>query len=736
MKNYNTSGTSKKQKKASIEQLVEWSRVTNLLDEVKEDTAAVIAQQVLSGYQIDSLSCEDLRKTAKEGLDIVEQITEPKTFPWPGAANIKYPLVATACIQFAARVYPQLMNEQGGIVKAKVLGEDAQGLKEQRADRIGKHMSWQLAEQMTEWEEDMDKLFHMLPAVGTVFKKTYFCPIRGRNFSLVLSPFDVTVNDKHKGAFADCRRISHDLWLYKNDVVEREMSGLFSGGISDLMDTANEDEAELFIEQHMWYDLDGDGYAEPYIMTIHEASGKPARLVANYDVDTIKSDGEDLIRIGAVEYFTKYSFIPRASGGVYDLGFAHILGPINETMSTLINQLLDAGTLANTGGGFIDKRLRLPGGNMTFGLGEWKPVEVLGGVLKDGLVPNPIRDPSNVLFQLLSMLDEAGQKLASVTDLMTGETPSQNTPATTVLTLIDQGMKVFSSIYKRIHRAMKQELKKLYRLNSIHLDADEYFIFQDIKGVVSSDDYAMDDLDIVPVADPTISSQAAELARAQALLQTLPSNPEGRLAILTRYYKAIKVNNVEELVEGITAAQQQPPPPNLDLLKIQLETQKAKDEQLNRMEELRLENVKYGFEIEKLLAEIEVLKSQVLVNISKANSTALGDGMAQTQQTAEMIERDVELDAKGHDLELAKQNSVPVGQAPVMEETGSAGDIAEPEGGAGGVPGGGEAVPADMGLAEPPMEEPVPIMEGGEAPPRPDQLAAEQLPPAEQPIPM
>jgi chaperonin GroES len=611
-----------------------------------------MADQILYGYEIDENSRKDWIKKTEDGLKIAKQEVEQKTFPWPGAANIKFPLIATASIQFAARAYPQIVNGPD-IVRAQVVGSDGSGTKESRAKRISQHMSYQCLDEMPEWEPDTDQLLHGLPIMGNYFKKTFYDVTEQRNRSICLTPFEVVVNMQHRGTLETCRRITHRIWLYKNEVIENERSGEFVKDSADAMMNQNDDskEQELFLEQHCWFDLDGDGYEEPYIVTVHHDSQKVCRVVANYDIKSLQLQEEKLIRITAIQYFTKFTFIPSPDGSFYDIGFAHLLGPINEAMSTLINQLLDAGSLANTGGGFISKGLRWSGGQMSFKLGEWKPVDTTGGMLKDSIFPLPVREPSNVLFQLLGLLNENGQKLASVSDMMSGETPSQNTPATTVLAVIEQGTKVFTAIYKRIFRSLKLEFKKIYRLNSIHLDEISYFRVLDNQQAIFRKDYSMDDLDILPVADPTMASEAQRLARANALLQTLQINPDplGKIEILRQYYDAIGAKNVDKLlnIEQLTKAANAPQPEDPEVTRIKLDTQKAKDE-------TKLKTLAGQVDMEVKMMQALELKTRALLNIAKAEAAEPGMQLEQYKMQLDGVDQRMQHTKMMHDMAMEK----------------------------------------------------------------------------------
>jgi chaperonin GroES len=650
----------KSEKSKPVSWLVSNADKDNLAPDIDENTLKIMANRAVRGYDTDVASRREWHKRTEDGLKIAKQIVDQKSFPWQGAANIKFPLIATASIQFAARAYPQIV-QGNDIVRAAVIGSDDTGQKEARAKRVSQFMSYQLLDQMEEWEPGMDQLLHGLPVMGTYFKKTYFDPLYQRNRSVALTPFEVVVNMKHKGTLETCRRITQEVYLYKNEVIEREHAGLFVDDCHEKMTNQVSDEEavqELFLEQHCWFDLDNDGYEEPYIVTLHYDSGCICRVVANYDAGMMDVRDDKLIKIEPIQYFTKFTFIPSPDGDFYDIGFSHLLGPINEAMSTLINQLLDAGALSNTGGGFISKGLRWGGGRMTFELGEWKPVDTVGMSLKDSILPLPVREPSGTLFQLLGLLNDTGQKLASVSDAMSGEMPSQNTTATTTLAMIEQGLKVFTGIYKRVFRSLKSEFRKIYRLNGLYLNQVEYFRVMDTQTAIFQKDFAQDDLDIVPVADPTMASEAQRLARAQALLQTMEMNPDpmGKVEILQQYYDAIGAKNQDKLI-NVQQIQQQiaNPPQNPEILRIQLDTQKAKDDSEIKMKSAELAEADHILKTVKTEAEIDLIKAQTLKAIADAEAAEPGMQMQQYQTQLSQLELDRKMELEHKKLEYDKE---------------------------------------------------------------------------------
>lgn len=539
---------------------------SNLADELSDQELAAIGGKVYDEYKMDYQSRVDAgwQEMYESSMKLAMQVKEAKSYPWQGAANIKYPLLTTSAIQFAARAYPAIVDGWN-VVKGKVLGQPDDE-KRDRADRIASHMSWQLLEEMQGWEEDTDKLLHMLPITGTVFRKTYFDPHKGVNCSIMVSAKD-GVCDYWTRDMESCPRFTHVTYYYRNECEEKFRSGIWKRIELGSPDGDDDYAPECFLEQHRLYDLDGDGYPEPYICTVHEESQQVVRIVARFDEEGIAftPDG-DIARIEPVGYFTKYSFIPSPDGSFYDIGFGTLLGALSETINSISNQLLDAGHLANVQGGFLGAGISLKSGSARFKPGEWKRVETTGASLKDSIVPLPVKEPSAVLFQMLGMLIEASRDITATKDVLTGDTTPQNQPVGTTLALIEQGLKVYSAIYKRIHRAFKWELAKLRRLNKLYMPPEDYFVFQDVEGVISQQDYATEDVDVIPVSDPTIVMDSQRIGRAQYVQQFMPLPFMNQSAIVKRSLEAANVPDIEELF-----AKEQGPSPEVMMKSKELE---------------------------------------------------------------------------------------------------------------------------------------------------------------------
>jgi chaperonin GroES len=561
-----------------IGKLKKWIDAVNIADDLDDTLLLTIGARVVEEYKIDDTSRADWKTKTQEAMDLAMQVAKEKSFPWPKAANIIYPLVTTAATQFAARAYPAIVNGRQ-IVKGVVVGQDKgtpqigqdgtpvmqmtpqgpqpvwqvpPGAKRVKADQIGDHMSWQLLDEQPEWEPETDQLLHLLPIVGCVFRKSYFDPTKGRNVSVMVSPMKFVVNYNAK-SLEVAARSTEEIQYYPREIEEMQRAGTFKAPKTPYGEAegaeGDRDKPHEFLEQHRYWDLDEDGYPEPYIVTVHKSSQQVARIVARYDADGIhfNSRTHKIAKIDAVYYYTKYDFIPNPDGGIYSVGFGQLLRPINEGINTVLNQMLDAATLQNAGGGFIGKGLSMNAGAIRFQMGEYKSVNVPGGTLRENIVPMDFKGPSPVLFELLGFLVEAGKEIAAVKDVLTGDQKASNVPATTTLALIEQGLKVFTAIYKRVHRALKSELNKLYRLNRVYGQQEMQFEAGGEWQSVLKQDYVTGS-GVQPYSDPSMVSDMQKMARTQFLLGFLQTPFVQPLKILERAFDAADIENPSELL--------------------------------------------------------------------------------------------------------------------------------------------------------------------------------------------
>ena len=615
----------------------------NLAKGLDEDQRNKIAMQVVEMYEQDEMSRKSWIDQNEEWMKLALQVVEKKTFPWQDASNVKYPLLTVAALQFASRAYPALVSSQD-IVKAKVFGPDPDGELAQKADTISRHMSYQLLYEVQGWEEDMDKLCYILPIVGTCFKKIYYDPIIKQNCSELVLPKDLVVN--YWARNLEEARKTHKLWYTSNkirelthaeyylDVEETKRPGEIAPyeGRRDVTESTqpgpySDDKLtpRLVLEQHTWLDLDEDGYNEPYIVTVDKESGKLLRISARFRQNDVKMEGDTLVSIRPCEYFVKYMFLPNPDGGFYGAGFGLLLGGINEALNTIINQLIDAGTLNNLQAGFMSKGIRINKGPMGIRPGEWVQVNNYGDDLRKGIFPLPVKEPSPVLFNLLGILAQTGREIASVSETMTGKFPGQNTPASTTSAVLEEGMKVFTSIHKRIHATVGKEFRLFYKNNQVYMPARVEFTMP-LAGTDTTENYVARQNDyaslplqgeaaqgdpfmsIVLSSDPSMINDSQKVLKTQQLIEI-----QGTLGTLN----PMEITKVA--LDNIDVANKQalmtPPPPSIPP---EIQLKQAELEELKRSNQ-----VKEQLEYATLMSESRKRESEVVLNFAKAQQ--LGD---------------------------------------------------------------------------------------------------------------
>jgi len=563
---------------------------SNLALDMDEEELFKIGDECSKGFESDLRSRSDWEDCVDEWIKLAKQTRETKTFPWPNASNVKYPLLSTAAMQFAARAYPSLVPANGQVVNCTVIGRDPDGSKTEKATNVATYMSYQVMDQMDCWEKDMDRLLITLPITGTVFKKTYYDKGDDKIKSVMVDPKNLVVNNWAKDLYC-AERVSEVIEMTKRVLTEKMNLGVFreveledATAPMDLNSSETRDDSAIdfttpyqIIEQHTYYDKDGDDYAEPYIITFERNSKKVLSMVPRYHKDgiTMKQDGKGIAKIEPIQMYTKFSFIPNPDGSFYDLGFGTLLGPLNESVNTGINQLVDAGTVANLQSGFIGKSLRIKMGDARMTPGEWRPVNATADDLRKQIVPLPAKEPSGVLLELVQLLITSGKELASVAEIFTGKMPGQNTPATTTMASIEQGMKVFTAVYKRIYRALDEEFNKIFDLNAMYLDPQTYINVLDIQ--VDPSDFDRSKCDIEPSADPTASSATEKQQKAQSLLQYLQMGPGimDPVQVLSRILQADEIPNWQQLFtqQVQQTGQMPPPPPDPKIMAIQAKMQ-------------------------------------------------------------------------------------------------------------------------------------------------------------------
>lgn len=596
----------------------------NIVDLLDKNYLGAIGEQVVKGYMVDEESRADWKTTVDQAMELTKSVSETKNHPWPGAANVKYPLISNAAMDYAARTMPEIIQNEK-VVKAAITGEDPEGLNYAKADRVGRFMSYQLLIDSTDWQDGLGKLLQLLPIVGTAFKKTYYNTLEKKNVSELCVPDKIVVNYGIQ-SLEKARRITHIIEMYENDIIERQRAGIYCEDIdpdslySPETDASDPDRKIELLEQHCWLDLDGDDYAEPYIVICEKHSRQVLRIVNRFK--HIKRSDNKILCIEPEHYFTDFHFIHSSDGGFYSMGFGALLLPLNATINTLLNQLLDSGTLSITQCGFISRGLRLKSGEFRLKMGEWKVLDTTQNVdIGKSIFKMPVTEPSPTLFKLLELLIQTGKEMSSNTDALQGNLPAQNVATGTINQLVEQGTKVFTSINKRVYRSLKKEFQKLYDLNCQYLNNKEYREVMASQDIDVKEDFKIGAVNVHPVADPMISSAASRVQKAQLIsgLPTVDKRAADMFALETMHMDKA---TIEKLLPPIP--ENQPPPPETQKIMAEISLMQAK------MAEMATNVQKTSMEMQLAMQELELKKeSQNTLNMeSQARVWKMGQDAA------------------------------------------------------------------------------------------------------------
>lgn len=605
----------------------------DLTDRFKEEDLRKLGDLCYSGYARDLRSRGPWLRQNSAALDFAMQVSKEKSFPWPGCANVIFPLITIGALQFSARAYPNLIQGDQ-LIKYRLRDPDPTGALTRRAERIGRHMSWQMLEEDEGWEEEHDTLLIYLSVAGTAFTKTFWCPGEKTPISEFITAKDLVV-DYWAKSMEKAARKSQLLTMYRNGIYERIMDHTFrdvrdekwyespstassSSNDQDERDglfppEPDEDSAYQLIEQHRWLDLDKDGYAEPYIVTFDKDSRSVVRLCARFEreEDVERNAAGRITRIQPTEYFTKWSFIPPIDGSLMGIGFGTLLGPINETVNSSINQLLDAGTLNNASGGFLGRGAKLRSGDNNFDPFQWHRVDGTGDDIRKSVFPlnSILKEPPQVMFQLLSLLIQYGDRISGATETMVGENPGQNTPAETFRGMTEHGQQIYSSIFKRIWRSMKGEARLRYDCNARYLPMARTFGPSGSR--IYSSDYSGSNRAIAPVADPNVSSATMRMWQADSLAQRAYTvDGYDRPEVEKLWLRSRRIEGAEHLFKGPGKV---PPLPNMKMMQ---EEMKLKGIQMRLQQEMQKFTQELMERRRLLNAQIVNLESMAVKNLA------------------------------------------------------------------------------------------------------------------------
>lgn len=551
----------------------------NLADKLDEDELGEIAAEVVKDYNSDEESRQEWLTMHAEWLEMYYQRDAAINPPWKGSSEESIPMLAEACNQFHARAV-RAMFPGRKIIKAIPAGKPDEQSKA-RADRVGTHMSWQLMvkDRKRRYKKNKDRLLLSVPLHGSFFTKSYYCPQRKMNVVDNVRATDLVVPyGTGPRDIEDLPRKTEIIWLPLSRGKKLARDGFFieepvaweerqpSGGqneVDDAHDKAHgleeagyaESNYAKILEQHRDWDFDDDGIPDPCIVWVDATTEKALRVGIRWDTDELGNPTDDK---EPIEHYTHYTFLENPDG-FYGLGFGHLIGQLNIAANKLLRQTIDAATLANAGNmsGFISRQIAAKKGELQIQLGKFMPTESSVDDLNKGIYTFKFPGPQPALLAVLELLMGKSDRLATVTEAITGQTEKVMQP-TTVLALIDQSLQVFSTVYERILDSWSAELYKIYRLNRKFMDPKEYFSVLDISGgleeaYAARADYE-DDLQIMPIADPKMTTEKQKLTKAEAEYNAgltnplIVNNPQSLWNLSRRFFEAIGTENLDEIL--------------------------------------------------------------------------------------------------------------------------------------------------------------------------------------------
>jgi hypothetical protein len=503
----------------------------NLAEIMDDADLQTLAVDLVGKFDSDKNSRSDWEETYEQGLDQLGLEIEERTTPWAGACGVFHPMLSEAVVRFQSQTIQEIMPAKGP-VKTQCWGLQTQERMDQ-AKRVQEYMNYQLIEVMTEYRSETEKLLFSLPLAGSAFRKIYFDPSLGRPTSMFVPSEDFVVS-YNEADLEQAERYTHVMNRSTNQIRKLQVSGFYrdveltTGFIEDnpITDKYNDiggvspsgesEDRHQLLEMHVDVDLPGfeddDGVALPYVITIDKSSDTILSIYRNWD-----EDDEHRIK---KQHFVHYGYVPGI--GFYNLGLIHMIGGLAKSATSLLRQLVDAGTLSNLPGGLKTRGLRIKGDDTPIMPGEFRDVDVPGGVIRDNITFLPYKEPSSVLYQLLGNIVEEGRRFASMADLKVADM-NQEAPVGTTLAIMERAMKVQSAIQARIHASLKQEYKILAKIIADYTEPDYPYETDAGEGIKAED---FDDrIDVVPVSDPNASSMAQRIMQYQAALQLAQQAP-------------------------------------------------------------------------------------------------------------------------------------------------------------------------------------------------------------------
>lgn len=504
----------------------------NLAEFIDEAVLQSMASELVGDFESDRESRQDWARAYVKGLDLLGMKIEERSQPWQGASGVFHPVLTEAVVRFQAQAMGELFPASGP-VRTKIMGKLTPE-KTDQADRIQTEMNYLLTEEMTEYRDETEQMLFKLPLAGSAFKKVYYDPLEDRPVAMFV-PAEDFVASYGASDLASCPRYTHIMKKTSNEILELQVAGFYRDvdlpdpepDFSDIQEKYDEldgehaviedDDRHTILEMHVTMNMpeefdDPDGIARPYVITIDKTSREILAIRRNWYED----DRKKKKRL----HFVHYKYLPGL--GFYGTGLIHLIGGLAKSATSILRQLIDAGTLSNLPAGLKARGLRIKGDDTPLMPGEFRDVDVPGGAIRDSITFIPYKEPSGVLYSLLGNIVEEGRRIGSVADIQVGDMNSQ-APVGTTLALMERSMKVMSGVQARMHASMKNELRLLARIIRDYMPAEYAY---EMDGDFNRQQDFDARVDVIPVSDPNAATMSQRIMQYQAALQLSQQAPQ------------------------------------------------------------------------------------------------------------------------------------------------------------------------------------------------------------------
>ena len=539
------------------ESLVGPGHDANLAEFIDDDELTIMASDLIADFQADRESRSDWARAYVKGLDLLGMKVEDRQQPWSGASGVFHPLLTEAVVRFQAQAMGEIFPASGP-VRTKIVGKQTPDRTDQ-ANRVQNEMNYLLTEEMSEYRDEMEQMLFKLPIAGSAFKKVYYDPLMERPCAMFV-PSEDFVASYGASDLKTCPRYTHVMKKTANEVLQLQVNGFYKEGelpepspdYSDIQEKYDEldgeeaviedDDRHTILEMHVDLNLSGDfedpdGIARPYVVTVDKSSSTVLAIRRNWYAEDEKKRKR--------MHFVHYRYLPGL--GFYGTGLIHLMGGLAKSATSILRQLIDAGTLSNLPAGLKARGMRIKGDDTPLMPGEFRDVDVPGGAIRDSITFIPYKEPSSVLYSLLGNIVDEGRRIGSVADMQVGDM-NPNAPVGTTLALMERSMKVLSGVQARLHASLKHELRILAKIIHDYMPSEYSY---EIEGNFDRKSDFDRRVDVIPVSDPNAATMSQRVMQYQAAIQLAQQSPQiydmGKLH--RQMLEVLGVQNADDIVK-------------------------------------------------------------------------------------------------------------------------------------------------------------------------------------------